>query len=98
MTGDEEQTTYESIKENIKKLSEYAKELNCVIMVISSLNKGETMEGASTIRYAADHIWKINSTENPKIKELLIVKNRNGELLKQDMLLMGEYSKFMEVE
>lgn len=97
MTGNEGKTEYENLKENVKRIADYAKELNCTILLIASLNQQKQIEGAATIKYAADHIWFLKKDEEqPRNVTFQIAKNRNGELFKQEMLLMGEYCKFKE--
>ena len=99
MTGEENKTEYENLKTNVKKIADYAKELNCSILLIASLNQQKQIEGAATIKYAADHIWYLKKDDdNPKNVKLIVTKNRNGELFDQDMFLKGEMSKFIEVD
>jgi replicative DNA helicase len=107
----ESNTEYETIKENIKQLAEMSKELNCVVMVISSLNQSGKLEGAATIKFAADHIWFLSKVQkgDGDIKQDVMVgeykkinfaveKNRNGETFRTNILLDGAKSKFYEME
>jgi len=101
MTGEKSEKEHSILSENIKRLKELTVELNCVIIVISSLGQNDQLYGSSFIKYAADMIISLHKGEtfhDDGQVLLKVEKNRNGECFNQEIKLNGKYMKFEEID
>jgi len=92
---------HEALADNIKTLKALTLELNCAIIIISSLGQDGKIYGSSVIKFAADYIIFLRKGDTFSDNGLVsfeVQKNRNGAIFNRDIKLNGKYLKFEEID